>query len=140
MKPVPVSEEVKTRLVAQFAELRFRLYYYTGATLVGLAWFSSLFLRRRYLKASRWVLVMVFLSGAAGMMAYDWVKVYRPLRGKNFQIMENPQVVDDGEFKTLHEHSRMVNGVQVLLTLLGSLFLCLPGTRPEQPTMLMKNQ
>jgi len=135
---VPVSEDGKTRLVAQFAERRFRLYYYTGATLLGLAWVSTLFLRRRYLKASRWLLVMVFLTGAAAMMGYDWLKVYQPLQSKNLQIMENPQVADDGEFQALHEHSRMVNSAQLLMSLLGSLFLCLPGTRPEQRTMLIQ--
>jgi hypothetical protein len=140
MNLVPVGKDVRIRLNAQFAERRFRLYYYTGFSLVGLAWFSSLFLRRRYLKASRWVLVMMFLSGAAGMMAYDWLKVYRPLRIMNFTIMDKPEVADDTGFQTLHQHSSMVNGAQVLLTLLGSLFLCLPGTRPDAPMVMMKRR
>ena len=138
LKSVSVDKNTRTRLNAQFAARRFRLYYYTGGALIGLAWISSLFLRRRYLKASRWMLVMVFLSGAAGMIAYDWLKVYRPLQGWNLTIMDKPEVVDDTRFQTLHEHSRMVNGAQVLLTLMASLLLCLPGTRPDQPTMLMK--
>jgi hypothetical protein len=135
---IPVDADGRTRLVAQFAGRRFDLYYLTGGILVGLAWFSSLFLKRRYLKASRWMLVMIFLTGAAGMMAYDYRQVYGQLKVKNEQILKNPQVAEDGQFQTLHEHSKMVNGAQVLLTLLGSLFLCLPGTRPDQPTVLVK--
>lgn len=133
-----LKADAKTKLIAHLAGPRFPLYYVTGATLVGLSWFASLFLRRRYLKFSRWVLVMMFLTSAAGMMAYDWQKVYKPLNALNADIIKNPQVTEEGQFETLHRHSMLVNGVQVLLTLLASLCLCLPGTRPEQPTILMK--
>lgn len=139
-KALAVAPDIKTRLIAQFARRRFELYYVTGGILIGVAWFSSLFLRRRYLKASRWMLVMVFLSGAAGMMAYDWRAVYGQLKAENELILRNPQVAEDGKFQTLHEHSKMVNGAELLLTFVGSLLLCLPGTRPEQPTVLMKRK
>ena len=54
--------------------------------------------------------------------------------------MHKPAVSGDTGFQTLHQHSRLVNGAQVLLTFLAALFLCLPGTRPDAPTVMMKHR
>ncbi len=132
-------DPARDRLVAELALQRFPLYYQTGAILVGGALFCASGLSRRYLKHSRWLLVMAFLAGAAALMAYDWFNVYKPLEAIMQRTIADPAGPKDPAFETLHRHSEVVNAAQVLLTFFASLCLCLPGTRPEQPTILIKN-
>jgi hypothetical protein len=73
-------------------------------------------------------------------MAYDWQKVYQPLRAMTENMAKDPAAEPDPMFTTLHEHSKQVNAAQLALTLLASFFLCLPGTRPEPRTVLVKQK
>ena len=130
----------RKHVIAQLALLRFPFYYETGAVLLGVSLFSAAFLRRTYLKASRWTFVMVFLMGACGFLAYDWQNVYQPLRHITQKIANDPAAEVDPLFQTLHEHSKQVNGAQLVLTFLASLLMCLPGTRPEPSIVFVKEQ
>ncbi|HVJ87298.1 MAG TPA: hypothetical protein VM452_16695 [Caulifigura sp.] len=121
----------RRRLVADLALRRFDFYYQAGGVLLGVSLLSSLGLRRRYLKASRWLFVIVFLGGASALLAYDYWKVYPPLRQFTATIVAQPQDEPGPTFTALHQQSMQVNSIQLLLTLLGSLLLCLPGSRPE---------
>lgn len=130
----------RKHVVAEMALVRFPLYYYAGGSLLGISLFSAAFLRRRYLKASRWSLVMLLLLSAGAFLAYDWQKVYKPLHWMTQRAAANPAEEVDPLFETLHEHSKQVNGAQLLLTFLASLLLCLPGTRPEPTVVMVKKE
>ncbi|OAI51767.1 hypothetical protein AYO47_06825 [Planctomyces sp. SCGC AG-212-M04] len=136
--PAQLDAQLRKHVVAQMALLRFPFYYWAGGILLSVSWVSAVFLRGTYLKASRWLLVMLFLSGACGLMAYDWHRVYRPLQEMTAKMANDPSAEPDPMFATLHEHSKQVNGAELALTFLASLLLCLPGTRPEPRTMLVK--
>ncbi|QDT57376.1 hypothetical protein Pan44_54450 [Caulifigura coniformis] len=135
---LPTDDSVRRQIVARLAIERFPHYYATGSLLLGISFVSSLFLRRRYLKASRWALVMLFLIGAGGMMAYDYYEVFVPLNKLTLKVLENPSNEFTVEFDLLHQHSKMINAAQLLLTFLASFLLCMPGTRPEQPVILVQ--
>ncbi len=129
----------KLKLVAMLTQQRFVYYYWTGGILLGLSWWwCCLPLGRRYLKHSRWLLVMFLLSGACATFAYDAYLVYRPLNSRTQQAIENPSILLAADFITDHEHSRQVNAFELILTALASLFLSLPGTRPDRPTVVVK--
>jgi hypothetical protein len=136
--PPQLDAPLRKHVVAQMALLRFPFYYWAGGILLGLSWVSAVFLRGTYLKTSRWLLVMLFLSGACGLLAYDWQNVYRPLESLTEKIASDPSAEPDPMFGTLHEHSKQVNGAELALTFLASLLLCLPGTRPEPRPMFVK--
>jgi hypothetical protein len=138
--PPPLDAQLRKQVVAQMALLRFPFYYWAGGILLSVSFVSSIFLRGTYLKASRWLLVMLFLTAACGAMAYDWQKVYQPLQAMTEKMAKDPDAEPDPMFATLHEHSKQVNAAQLALTLLASLFLCLPGTRPEPRTVLVKQK
>jgi hypothetical protein len=146
MRDLRASKQNRGRLNAELALLRFSYYYWTGATLLAVSWGSTVFLRRRYLKFSRWALVMILLTAGAGLMAYDLKTVYLPLsqlmhdavyppadRDEQVDVLESPQ------FEQAHRESMYMNGAQVALVFLASLCLCLPGTRPEAPTIIVQS-
>jgi hypothetical protein len=133
----PSDRQLRNQIVARLALMRFPFYYYTGAGLLGTAFVSSFFLRRRYLKYSRWMIVMVCLAAACGMLGYDRLKVYPQLAGMTDHRISYPELERNPEFDTLHWHSELVNGSQLLLTFVASFLLCLPGTRPDSPSILV---
>jgi len=137
-KDLPSDPLIRKQIVARLAVERFPHYYTAGSALLGVSFVSSFFLRRRYLKASRWSLVMLFLLAAGGMMAYDYFNVFIPLNDMTLKVLENPANEHPSEFDTLHQHTEMINAAELVLTFLASFLLCMPGTRPEQPVILVQ--
>ena len=140
LPPLQLDALQRKHVIAVLALQRFPFYYWAGGGLLGVSLLSSAFLRRKYLKASRWAFVMLFLMGAGGLLAYDYQYVYKPLAGMTLKTAINPGAEVESAFATMHEHSKQVNGAQLVLTFLASLLLCLPGTRPEAPFVMVKQQ
>lgn len=110
---------VKNRL----ALLRFPTYYVFGFVLVGLSLFCLAMLWRSPLIA-RWrqSLATLLVAGSLGVMAYDYVQVYKPLEG----MVTPPEEAKPAEFQTLHRRSEIVNSVHVGLCLAAAILVCWP--------------
>lgn len=165
-KPRGISNHLKALLMDDLALLRFPAYYVVGGALIGAAILSLLLIGRRgYLKLSRWLIALGCLTAAAGLMAYDYRMVYRPLVttilsdqkssglepfvpssgfNKSGAVGPAPPATSPEEytrspqFAMWHEHSKLVNEIEILLVLAATLTLSWPGTRPTQHTVMMR--
>ncbi len=92
--------------------VRFPAFYATGAALLGTAWLATL-VGRRWFSAA-------LLAITLGLMAADYVAVYRPL----VELVTPPGKPRTEAFQTYHRWSEGLNGFELLLSLVVALTLC----------------
>lgn len=119
--------EFDSAIKDRLALVRFPAYYLLGFALVGLSlaclaalWRSSLLSRGRHALAT--LLVVISL----GVMACDYVLVYKPLE----RMVTPPGGAKPAEFVALHRRSEQVNTLHVGLCLLAAVVVCWPQARP----------
>jgi hypothetical protein len=117
---------VKDRL----ALARFPAYYLFGFALVGLSLACLAALWRSSVPArGRLVLATLLVATSLGIMACDYVLVYKPLE----RMVTSPRGAKPAEFVALHQRSKQVNSLHVGLCLLAAGVVCWPESRCYSP-------
>lgn len=113
---------VKDRL----ALVRFPTYYLFGFVLVGLSLVCLAALGRSPLIGRlRRGVAMLLVAGSLGIMAYDYVQIYKPME----RMITPPGQAKPAEFRILHGRSEMVNTQHVGLCLAAAMLVCWSGAQ-----------
>jgi hypothetical protein len=107
----------------QLALIRFPAYYGFGFALVAGALVMTLGAGRKSLGSIRHVMIAILLAASLGLMTYDWLAVYTPMR----KMLDPPGQPRTEVFRTLHVRSMSLNTIHVGLAFFAAIALCWQG-------------
>lgn len=109
----------------QLSTIRFPYYYMTGTACCTVALAAGVLCRSL---SSRLTVSLVVVALASGVYAYDYFYVYRPLQ----ELIIPPGQPRTDEFDELHEWSRNVNMVHLILILFAGVHAAIPLPRSSE--------
>ncbi len=111
------------------ALIRFPAYYVCGVCMLGGAMVALLIRAVCQKPRRREVCVLLLIAAALGLMAWDYVQVYRPLA----ELITPPDRPRGPEFDELHHRSVVINGFGLALAACAAIAVSWPGMlNPER--------
>lgn len=120
-----VFPEFNATIRDQLATIRFPFYYMTGTACCTIALATGVMCRSL---SPRLTVSLVVVALASGVYAYDYFYVYRPLQ----ELIIPPGQPRTDEFERLHEWSRNVNMVHLVLILFAGIHAAIPLPRSSE--------
>jgi hypothetical protein len=115
----------------QLALIRFPAYYGFGFVLVAGALVMTLGAGSKSLGSIRQVMIAILLAASLGLMTYDWLAVFSPMR----KMLDPPGQARTEAFRTLHVRSMSLNTIHVGLAFFAAIALCWQGPGTESGEM-----